>query len=250
MKLITKLLTLFYIFTLVGCVFTDHDIPNRYRIIKRESVGYATSTYTHSGANRLAKETFVPVIAVEPYYIDFTSFDPSNRLLEAIQHFAIPSRDLAHEVLRDSDGRITRIRKYCVGGPTCTSGIWYFTYPAANTVDVKFWDNGSLFRSTDSFTFNSAGQVTQVKHYNSVDELLTTTTNITFDDKRDIFSYYPEGFLTVPVGNNNVLTFQILTHATSTVTNGTYAYEYNRDGWVTKRTRTGARDEILEYEAY
>ena len=250
MKLITKLVTLFCIFTLIGCVFTDHLIPNRYRITKRQTVGYATSNYTHSEVNRLAKETFVPVGSIESYYFDFTSFDPSNRLIEAVQHFADPTRDLGHEVLRDSDGKITRIRKYCVGGPTCTSGIWYFTYPAANTVDVKFWDNGSLFRGTDSFTFNGAGQVAQIKHYNSADVLITTTTHITFDDKRNIFSYYPEGFLTIPSSANNVLTFQTVTHATSTVTNGTYSYEYNPDGWVTKRTRPGASDDILDYEVY
>ena len=250
MKLITQLVTIFCIFTLAGCVITDHLIPNRYRITKREAVGTGTSSYTHSEVNRLAKETFAPAVAVEPYYYEFTSFDPSNRLLEAVQHFADPTRDLAHEVLRGADGKITRIRKYCVGGPTCTSGIWYFTYPGANTVDVKFWDNGSIFRSTDSYTFNGAGQVTQIKRYNSADVLLTTTTNSTFDDKRNIFSYYPEGFLTVPSSNNNVIDFQVLTHATSTVTNGTYSYEYNPDGWVTKRTRAGASDDILEYEVY
>lgn len=250
MKPITKLLTIFCILTLAGCDFTDHLLPSRYRITKLERVGSGTYNYTYTGANRLAKETFVPGIAVEPYNIDFTSFDPSGRLLESIQHFTDPTRDLAFEVLRDADGKITRIRKYCVGGPTCTSGIWYFTYPAANTIDVKFWDNGSLFRSTDTYIFNGAGQVTQVKHYDSADALLTTTTNITFDDKRNIFSFYPEGFLTAPVSINNVLTFQILTHATSTVTNGTYSYEYNPDGWVTKRTQTGSSDENLEYEVY
>ena len=250
MKAAIKLFTLLLIVNLTSCVLDDHGVPpTQVRIVKRETVGYGTYTYNYDETNRLAKETFSPATAITPYYYDFTAFDSANRLLEAIQYFtAFP--DLGHEVLRDPDGKITRIRKYCVGGPTCTSGIWYFAYPTANTVEVEFWDNGSLFRGTQVYTFNSAGQIVETKSFNSADELTRTRVNTSFDDKRNMFSYYPEGFSTSPAANNNALTYQVTDHTTGTTTDGSVSYEYNSQGWVTKQIIMGEVVEIFEFESY
>lgn len=241
----------FLLASLAGCSLEDHEIPSgNVRIVKRERVGYGTYRYTHDAMNRLATEAFEPAVMITPFDVAFTGFTADNRLAMAVENFPAPLNDLGHEVQRAADGKIERIRKYCVGGPTCTSGIWYFTYPLANVVEVKFWDNGSLFRGTDAYTFNSAGQITEIRHYNASDVLTTTTAHLTFDDKRNMFSFYPEGYLTMPASNNNVVDFTITNHVTSDVESASYAYEYNTENWVTKRTRTGFATEILEYEAY
>lgn len=236
---------------LVACTLEDHEVPSgNVRVVKWELVGYGTYRYTHDAMNRLATEVFEPVGMITPYDVAFTDFTADNRLVQAVENFPAPLNDLGHEVVRAPDGKIERIRKYCVGGPTCTSGIWYFTYPAANVVEVKFWDNGSLFHGTDAYTFNSAGQITEIRHFNASDVLTTTTTHLTFDDKKNMLSFYPEGYLTVPASNNNVVDFTVTNHLTSEVVSASYAYEYNSEGWVTKRMRTGFATQLLEYEAY
>lgn len=245
------LIVAFLLTSLAGCTLEDHEIPSgNVRIVKRERVGYGAYRYTHDAMNRLATEVFEPTVMISPYDVAFTGFTADNRLAQAVENFPAPLNDLGHEVQRAPDGKIERIRKYCVGGPTCTSGIWYFTYPLANVVEVKFWDNGSLFRGTNTYTFNSAGQITEIRQYNASDVLTTTTTHLTFDDKKNMLSFYPEGYLTLPASNNNVVDFTVTNHLTSDVTSASYAYEYNAEGWVTKRTRTGFAAEVLEYETY
>ncbi|MCF0074101.1 hypothetical protein LZD49_26700 [Dyadobacter sp. CY261] len=249
----TKILLIICSFFIVlsGCNLSDHEIPSgRVRLVKRQTAGYGTYSYTYDAMNRLATETFVPALMITPYQISFTDYTPDNRLAEAVEDLPAPFNDLGHEVLRGPDGRISRIRKYCVGGPTCTSGIWYFSYPVDGVTEVEFWDNGSLFRGTDVYTLNSAGQIVEIKHYDSADVLITTTINLTFDDKKNTFSFYPEGFLTSPTSSNNTVSYRITNHITSEITDVSNEYEYNAEGWVTKRMTAGFATSTFEYESY
>jgi hypothetical protein len=251
MRVATKFLILILFVNLSGCLLKDHEIPEvRVRLSKQHRPNYGTFDYNYDPMGRMSKETFTPSTSITPYYFDFTSFDSENRLLEGVENFNPPLPDLGYEVLRNSDGKINRIRKYCVGDRTCTSGIWYFTYPSSNTVEVKFWDNGSIFRRTDTSSFNAMGQITEVKSYNETNVLITTTSNLSFDDKRNLASHYPEGYFTSPNSNNNVLLAQVKVHATDTVTDNTYTYEYNPQGFVVKSYRNGELTANFEFEPY
>lgn len=251
MKVSVKLLLLTLIISMSGCSWMDHEIPvERVRLVKQIIPDYGTYMYSYDASGRMAKETFAPSVSITPYYFDFTSFDATNRLLEGVANFAPPIPDLAHEVQRNPDGSINRIRKYCADGSTCTSGIWYFAYPMPNTVEVAFWDNGSIYGRKDVYTFNALGQITEEKYYNASNVLVTTTSYTNFDDKWSKTDHYPEGYFTSPNGKNNVLTSELTVHATGVITNHVYNYEYTTQGFITKSYRDGTLTATFQYESY
>ena len=146
----------------------------------------------------------------------------------------------------NSDGTLANRKEYTVAGAVETLVNTYtYTYAAGITTQAYVYaPTGNGFR--DEYKYDAKGNVVEQKSYsnttaaNPAGTFAGTITNSNYDDKNNPNASYPSAFLFPgsAINNSGILAY-------STGGTGTYIYEYNADGYPTKRTQS---TEISLYE--
>lgn len=148
----------------------------------------------------------------------------------------------------NSSGQISRIETYLVspGGsstPDRESVASYATPGKIRVLTTPF--GGSSYLETDYFT-DAKGNIIKQQTYSPSGTMTTTSEYRSFDDKNSPSLSTPRTSFARNV--NNYLEVAITSHDTGGLSTGTYAYEYNPEGYPVKRTtNTGS---IFTYEYF
>jgi YD repeat-containing protein len=122
-----------------------------------------------------------------------------------------------------------------------------FTYPAGKQIE-KDYNNANVLLYSYENTLSADGKnIIEIKSFNAASVLTFTHVYSNFDAKKNNELLLPYGYYAFHSNENNYQNFTNTNHITSAVTSSTLTYEYNSDGYVTKRTSSTGSITLFEY---
>lgn len=199
-------------------------------------------TYTYDASNRMTTFAFTsnPYNPPRNYTFTYNTNGSLAEYFESIGHYK-------GKYTYNADGTVATKKEYSVSGATETLNDSYtYTYTAGivteNYVSVS---TGNGFRQ--EYKYDANGNNTEIKSYtttpaNPAGTFAGTSTYGNYDAQNNPNSSYPSAFIFPGSAKNN---FRSLVYSTGG--NNTYTYEYNADGYPTKRT-AGTNVSVYEYK--
>ena len=147
----------------------------------------------------------------------------------------------------NSSGQISKIETYLVSPdgtstPDRETVASYATPGKIRVLTTPF--GGSSYLETDYF-IDAKGNIIKQQTYSPAGMMTTTSEYRSFDDKNSPSLSTPRTSFARNV--NNYLDVTITSHDTGGVSTGTYTYEYNPEGYPTKRTTNTGSITTYEY---
>lgn len=184
--------------------------------------------------------------------ISITKYDNKGRVEESI--FTFPSGSVVRSVnIYNANGKKEQEDQYTrTNNGEVLSWQYFYTY-TGNTVLVrrKNISNGTTLNYYE-LTYDNTGNIAVYKIYNSSSgSLIQQQEYSDFDGKKEANSLLPEGFSEI-VFKENYRSVKITSYnangSVNSVNNFTYTYEYDADGYPTKRTTIGGNSpSIITY---
>lgn len=212
--------------------------PQKTRVVKADFSAVAgVYTYTYNAAGNIATETFTSTTTGNPSrVITFTNYDLLGRITEYVTDFNdVSITDSKSIISYNSNGKIERL-VYFDFPSGVSAGYTAMEYTGLKVI-VKRYSLANAFLGSTEYTLTSDGNnIAEQKNYNAANVLQATTTFSNYDNKNTYESLLPAGYFTVPVSKNNFQTLSRTNNVTGAVTTFTATFEYNADGYPTKRT--------------
>ncbi len=236
-----------FVFLAFGLVFTackkSDDVvePVHKNLLLKLTNDGVVYTHTYDANNRMTAfaRTSNPSNPARSYTFTYNTNGTLIEYFESIGGFKV-------KYTYNTDGTVANQKEYSVSGATETlSNTYTYTYVAgvviANYVNAS---SGNGFR--DEYKYDANGNVIEDKQYtttpaNPAGTFSSTTTYGNYDTQNNPNSSYPSAFMFPFSAKNNFRSFSY-----STGGSATYTYEYNADGYPTKRTTAGA--DLVTYE--
>ena len=224
-----------------GCK-KDSSPPEEPQTLLRKSITSSqTTTYEYDADNRAIKfeATFSNPVN---NYTGFYTYNSAGQLAEVL--YSGSGDDTKSVYFYNSSGQITKVENYIVSaGVAALSSKWDALYTTPGKISVYETPNGGIPALYVEYFLDAKGNIEKQLSYNVSGILVSTTENADFDNK-------PAPGLSVPKTGfaRNVNNYQkvIVTPAGGSPSTGTYTYEYNSDGFPTKRTANSGA--IITYE--
>jgi hypothetical protein len=204
-------------------------------------------TYTYDANNRLLTETYSGNASNPAYASTITNYDALGRVTEYVTDYVSASfTDEKAVVSYSANGKIERVLYFAVSGGPLNSYI-AFEYPA-NKLIRKVYSNSNTLLNFSESTYSSDGKnVIETKQYNGSSTNTSTQAYSNYDTKKSNDLLFPYGYIVFATSENNFQNFSNTNHITSVVTSFSATYEYNSDGYVTKRTASSGSTILYEY---
>jgi hypothetical protein len=205
------------------------------------SVG--TYDYTYDAQNRLKTETYSGNASNPAAVVTFTGYDSDGKLTGYTGHYTVAGYTDYNTVITYSSSKPDKMFFYNVSGPL----LYYigFTYSGTLVTQKQYSTTGAV-TSTTEYTYSADGKnVVQSKSYNSAGTLTSTTVYTNFDGKKTAEGLIPAGYSTIPANTNNWQTLS-RTSSAGVVTGFSATYEYNADGYPTRRIADNGAN--IEYQ--
>jgi len=231
----------------LGLVFTackknrDEEPVHKNLLIKRTDSDGLVFTYTYDAANRMSgyAMTSNPYNSARNYTFTYNANGSLAEYVEA-------NSSLKGKLTYNPDGTLASKKEYSVSGAVETLVNTYtYTYVGGMVNEnYVYAPTGNGFR--DECKYDANGNITEQKSYtttvaNPAGTYSVTVTYGNYDNKNNASESYPAAFLfPISIRNNRG------SLAYSTGGFDTYAYEYNADGYPTKRTM-GTEISVFEY---
>jgi len=211
--------------------------------ITYSSVG--TYDYTYDDQGRLQQEVYSGNAFNPATTTYFTAYDAQGRITQTTTYYPAGTYAQVKSVLTyNGSGNLTRTDSYPYGS-TVANQYTLFTY-STNKITLAYFNGAGASQGSTEYTLSADGKnITGTKGFTaagavSYESIYTFDTHICPDQ------LFPVGYAYSPVQNSN----NWLTRAqtiSGTTTNLTFTYEYNSDGYVTKRTASSGSTSIYEY---
>lgn len=213
---------------------TQSDIHQNLLLKTIDSDDGLTSIYSYDSNNRL-----------ENYKRNGSANNPAVN-----QNFVYNADGTLHKIVdADNDAPITEFfydANKKIATKVGRNGIDIFKYTYKGNVvteDYRFISTNKGWKQV--YTYDRNGNITEIKSYSNTSDAnpegtYSAVINYTYDDKKTATSSLPQAFL-FPSSVNNIKTSKINGGAI-----GSSQYEYNADGYPTKRTDSFTR--IYEYK--
>jgi YD repeat-containing protein len=238
------------LFFFIACKKNDTTPPAAQKTLLSKadfSPSGGVHTYTYDAAGNMLTEVSTAGTLGTAFTTTFTNYDVMGRATEYITDYVSAAyTDDKTVVSFNASGKIDRILSFQLNGGAF---IEYstFEYPAGKQIRKDYTNANALISSAES-TFSADGtNLIETKNFSSAAVLRTTQAYSNFDTKKSKDLLFPYGYSPFEPNENN---FQILTstnNITGAVTTTTYTYEYNSDGYVTKRTSSTGNIVLYEY---
>lgn len=241
LQIITLLLCINF---LISCSSDDDASNNNQQTLLAKSVTSSqTTTYVYDDNNRVISNE---VIASNPLnnYSTIYTYNGSGQLAEVFYDSESSTEDIKSVYFYNESGQTTKIENYLVSsGISTLDSKSEAIYDTPGKVSVYETPNGSTPYLSVEYFLDANGNVIEQLAYDTAGFLIVTTENSDFDDKHSpSLSITKTGFVK-NVNNYGTVTVTATGGVPST---GTFTYEYNSDGYPTKRTsNTGS---IFTYE--
>jgi hypothetical protein len=231
---------------LFSCKKKSEDIPaqNIY-CSKLIHPSLGTFAYTYDAQNRLATEVFTSldenVNSSSTYKV--LKYNASGAIEEASYDYVAPART-DYKIVNTFavDGKISRTDAY-----NLQSGALQYYLVAiytASSIRVNSFTAAGVLSSYYLYTLTADGKnYTKLESFTGSNVLSFSDTYSDYDTKKTFESLYPVSFSVYPNRVNNALK-DIFIQGNSTTTYN-FIYEYNTDGYVTKKTNTATGKSVL-----
>ncbi|TCC89250.1 hypothetical protein EZ428_16265 [Pedobacter frigiditerrae] len=125
----------------------------------------------------------------------------------------------------------------------------YTTYEyLVNEIKSTTYNTSNSIISSALYTKSADGKnIVEIKKYNGTGSLQSRATYSNFDNKKSYALLYPVGYGSGIINSNNYLTVVFFNAGIGTTNTTNYTYEYNTDGYATKRVMVGSNTETFEY---
>jgi YD repeat-containing protein len=237
-------------FFFIGCKKSDTVPPAAQKTLLSKSdfspVG-GVHTYTYDAAGKMLTEVSTSGTSGVAFTTTFTNYDVMGRATEYIVDYVSPAyTDGKTVVSYNANGKIDRILSFQLNGGALNDYSTY-EYPAGKQIRKDYTNAHVLTGSTES-TFSADGKnLIETKNISAASVLRNTQAYSNFDTKKgkDLLFHY--GYSAFEPSENNFQTVTSTNNITGVVTPTTYTYEYNSDGYITKRTSSTGNIVLYEY---
>lgn len=237
------LIALFFILA-VGCK-KDKGPQPVITLLAQSVTSSETTTYTYDENNKVTGYVVENIVPDYNYTAVFT-YNSSGQLTEVRYNPANSIEDTKDVYSYNASGQLSTIESYYVTNVYSSIYAKYEAdYGTAGKVSVYKFSSagtGTAYLNTE-YILDSKGNVVQQLTYNISGNVIVTTENSLFDNKKAAGASLPQTGFVQNVNNYGKVTV--------TATGGmpgvtTYSYEYDADGFPTKRTAsTGS---VIRYE--
>lgn len=226
----------------LSCGKRDNPDPARQTLLERISTNSQTTTYTYDDNNRAIRFDAVFTNPVSNYS-GFYTYNNSGQLTEVL--YETSGDDIKSLYFYNGSGQITKIETYLISGGVETFDAQSAAiYTTPGKISVYETPGGAAPYLYVEYFLDAKGNIERQLTYNPAGSLLVTTVNSDFDDKHAPALSVPKTGFVRNVNNYGTVT---VTPAGSSASIGTYTYEYNSDGYPTKRTTNTGSITTYEY---
>lgn len=221
--------------------------PQKTRLAKSNFPAVGTFTYTYDAAGNMATEVYSGNASNPPSTTTFTNFDLKGRVTQYTRDFTSTIiTDEKNIISYTADGKLDRVVAF-VSSTGDYLGYNSFEYAAGKMI-VKRYNLANNLTGSTEYTFTADGNnIAESKSYSSTGALRSTTVYSNYDDKINPDNLIPIGYYEIPVSKNNYRSVSITNAVTGAVISFTATFEYNNDGYPTKRTTSTGSTNTYEY---
>lgn len=242
--LLTPVVTAMLCILLVSCTKKKGPPPGSVpqTLLVKTVTNTQTTNYEYGADNRVTKFTAVFPDPANNYSGIYT-YNPSGQLTE-IFYDSDATDDTKNIYTYDGSGRIATVETYVIsGGVAQPDSKVEADYSTPGKISVYTTRLGETPYLSVVYFLDAKGNIARQLSYNPSGLLTVTTENSDFDDKHAANLSIPRsGF----ARNSNNYRKVVVTVPGGSPSTATYAYEYNPDGYPTKRTtNTGG---VISYE--
>jgi YD repeat-containing protein len=247
---LTARLFILSLFFVIACKKNDTTPPATQKTLLSKadfSPAGGVHTYMYDAAGKMLTEVSTAGTSGVAFTTTFTNYDVMGRVTEYIVDYVSAAyTDEKTVISYNASGKIDRILSFQLNGGAL-DGYSTYEYPAGKQIRKDYTNANVLTGSTEN-TFSTDGKnLIETKNFSSAAVLRNTQAYSNFDTKKSKDLLFPYGYNFSEPSENNFQTLTSTNNITSVVTTTTYTYEYNSDGYVTKRTSSTGNIALYEY---
>jgi YD repeat-containing protein len=242
-----------FLFLFMACKKSDTATPAAQKTLLSKadfSPAGGIHTYTYDAAGNMLTEVSTAGTSGVAFTTTFTNYDVMGRVTEYITDYVSAAyTDIKTVVSFNASGKIDKILDFQLNGGALDD-YYTFEYPAGKQIR-KYYTNANVLSGIAENTFSADGKNRiETKNFNNpsnLSVLSNTQAYSNFDTKKTRDLLFPYGYSLVEASENNFQTLTSTNNITNVVTTTTYTYEYNSDGYFTKRTSSTGAVSLYEY---
>lgn len=243
----TKILIILCVVVLAACKKKQEPMPELSIYLSKTTQPFGVSTFNYDAQNRMQTRVFLSSNeASNGSYISNYIYDTNNRVIE--RHFDMTnptSPDYVYKNTYDAEGRVVS-ENYINKTTGALISSKTFTYNP-KTVLVERKDATGTLLGTDLITFTTDGKnYVKYESFGPSGTLYGTQAFSGYDDKKNFTVLFPVGMNIPALPANNYSTQFVTNNSTGATATVNLSYEYNADGYITKRIN-GTSVETFEY---
>ncbi|XVJ66043.1 MAG: hypothetical protein HEQ40_07740 [Lacibacter sp.] len=223
--------------------------PQKTRLVKADFTSVAgVFAYTYNSNGHIASENFTATTTGNfSRTVTYSNYDLQGRVTEYTVDINDPAFvDSKTVISYSSNGRPERFIYFDLPSGA-NAGFTTFEYSGLKVI-VKRYSSTNTLQGTTEYTYTTDGNnLAEMKVFNAAGVLISTTAYSNYDTKNTYESLLPAGSLSAPLSKNNFQALSRTVHSTGAVTNFTVTFEYNADGYPTKRTLSSGAVSTYEY---
>lgn len=246
MKSIKFVISIILIAIIFSCSKDDDNGSNveLQTLLKKSITNSQTTTYTYDGNNRATRFDAVFTNPVSNYS-GFYTYNNSGQVSEVLYDTESSADDTKNVYFYNGSGQITKIETYLVsGGVSTLDSKSEAIYTTPEKISVYKTPSGEVPHLSVEYFLDTNGNTTSQLSYTPEGFLIVTTENSDFDTMHISSRSLPITSFVRNVNNYGTVTVTPTGGSTSI---STYTYEYNSDGYPTKRTTNTGSITTNEY---
>lgn len=229
---------------------SDEPVVAQKTYIKKQVYSTGIYTWNYDANNQLSTIEFTSaneaVNGSSIYRVNSTN--NKGAITEAVYDAVSPTAiDYKYEYTYNTDGNLTRF-SYANNATGMVMGYTNIEYLANNNIKYTTYNASNAITQSSLYILSADGKnVIEMRHYSATGELSATYLYTNFDTKKTQSILYPKGYSTSPNSENNFQTQSYTLSNNAIPISSTYTFEYNADGYRTKRTTSTGAIETTEY---
>ncbi|MNK28867.1 hypothetical protein D3C87_472520 [compost metagenome] len=208
-----------------------------------------TETWAYDTQNKptsmVFASTYEPTAPSYTYKINILTNE--GAVIDAVYDYVSASKpDIRELKTYNIEGKLIRTTSF-INASGLSEGYTTYEY-LPNEIKSTTYNASNIIISSALYTKSVDGKnIAEIKKYNGAGTLQSRSTYSNFDNKKSYALLYPVGYASGIINTNNYLTV-VFYNASIGVTNTTnYTYEYDTDGYATKRVMDGSNADTFEY---
>lgn len=247
----TKVLIILCVAILVSCKKNRNSAPTlelKTYLVKTVTV-FGTETWSYDAQNKPLSMQFVSTLESSnpSYTYQINSLNSNGAITDAVYDYVSASNiDVRELKTYNNEGKLIRVTSFINATGLSNS---YTTYQyLTNEIRTTTYNASNVVTSSTLYTLSADGKnITEIKNYNAAGGLKNRATYSNFDNKSNHTLLYPKGYGAGIISTNNYLTVVYFNAEIGTTNTTNYTFEYNTDGYPTKRIMVGSNTDTFEY---